>query len=100
MIGTAENHNQLPKRFALEQNYPNPFNPSTDIKFQLPIQSYVTIKVYDLLGKEIVALMNNEKKDAGYYDVKFDASNLASGLYFYKIEAGTFTDTKKMVLVK
>jgi len=85
--------------FALNQNYPNPFNPTTTIKFQIPKQAFVTIKVYDILGKLVETLVN-ENKDAGYYDINFDASNLASGLYIYKIEAGTFNDTKKMILIK
>jgi hypothetical protein len=98
--GVNNHNNELPKMFALGQNYPNPFNPATIIKYQLPIQSYVTIRVYDILGKEVATLVNNEKKSGGYYEVQFDGSNLASGMYFYKIEAGTFSDTKKMILVK
>jgi carboxypeptidase T len=99
LVGINKNNNQIPKRFGIEQNYPNPFNPSTNIKYQLPIQEYVTIKVYDILGKEVLTLMNG-KKDAGYYEVKFDASNIASGMYFYKIVAGSFIETKKMVVIK
>jgi carboxypeptidase T len=98
--GVGNHNNEFPKMFALGQNYPNPFNPVTIIKYQLPIQSYVTIRVYDILGKEIATLVNNERKSGGYYEVKFDGSNLASGMYFYKIEAGTFSDTKKMILIK
>jgi carboxypeptidase T len=98
--GVSNHNNEFPKMFALGQNYPNPFNPVTVIKYQLPIQSYVTIRVYDILGKEIATLVNNERKSGGYYEVKFDGSNLASGMYFYKIEAGTFSDTKKMILIK
>jgi hypothetical protein len=93
------NNNTLPAAFSLEQNFPNPFNPETVIKFQLPKDSHVKLTVYDILGKNIATLVN-EKKSAGYYDVQFNSSGLASGMYFYKIEAGSFTDVKKMVLIK
>ncbi len=99
LTGVNQTHSGTPVTFALNQNYPNPFNPSTTIKFQLPKQAYVTIKVYDILGR-LVATLVNENKEAGFYNVNFDASNLASGLYIYKIEAGDFTDTKKMMLIK
>ncbi len=98
IIGIPPN-NPVPEKFSLSQNYPNPFNPATSIKFQLPKQEFVSLKVYDLLGK-LVATLINEYKNAGYYEVKFDASNFASGLYIYRIEAGVFTDTKKMVALK
>ena len=88
-----------PSKFALSQNYPNPFNPSTSINYELPITNYVLLKVYDLTGREVMQLVN-EIKPAGYYTVKFDASNLSSGMYFYKIQAGDFSSVKKMVLVK
>ncbi len=97
-VGVLGNTN-TPKTFALEQNYPNPFNPVTSIKYQLPRAEKVSIKVFDILGKKVANLVN-ENKEPGYYEVSFDASNLASGLYFYRIEAGSFTDTKKMILVK
>jgi hypothetical protein len=97
-IGVSGN-TELPKRFALEQNYPNPFNPNTNIKFQLPKKEFVTIKVFDVMGREVATLVN-ETKEAGYYSIEFNASNLASGMYIYKIEAGNFIDTKKMVLIK
>jgi flagellar hook assembly protein FlgD len=93
------NSNQIPKTFALEQNYPNPFNPGTNIKFQLPKSEFVTVTIFDMLGKKVATLVN-EQKEAGYYDIKFDGTNYASGMYFYKIEAGNFTDTKKMILIK
>ncbi len=99
LVGIHNSGNGTPKVFALGQNYPNPFNPSTNIKFQLPKQAFVSIKVYDLLGRLVTTLVN-ENKDAGFYDVNFDASKLASGLYIYKIEAGEYTDTKKMMLIK
>jgi len=98
-VGISGNESGLPNRFALQQNYPNPFNPATVIKYQLPKQEYVSIKVFDILGKEVASLVN-ENKAAGYYEVEFDGSNFASGLYFYRIEAGDFKDTKKMMLVK
>jgi hypothetical protein len=104
-VGISGN-NELPNVFALMQNYPNPFNPSTLIKYQLPNKSLVTIKVFDILGKQVAELIN-ETKDAGYHQVNFDASNLASGLYFYRISVRqdgsstvSFEDTKKMMLVK
>ena len=85
--------------YSLEQNYPNPFNPSTTIKYQIPELSFVTIKVYDVLGNEITTLVN-EEKPAGNFEVEFNASNLTSGIYFYRIQAGDFVETKKMVLMK
>ncbi len=89
----------VPASFALEQNYPNPFNPSTFISYQLPTGSRVTLKVYNILGKEVATLVN-ESKEAGVYKVLFDASQLSSGVYFYKLDAGTFSQTRKLLLVK
>ena len=88
----------LPRSFKLYQNYPNPFNPTTSIKYDMPKDGFVGIKVYDILGKEVFNL--NEFKKAGSYEVNFDGSNFASGMYFYSVEAGSFKDTKKMVLLK
>jgi hypothetical protein len=85
--------------YALDQNYPNPFNPSTTIKFQLPKDGFVTLKVYDILGKEITTLINEEKSQ-GKYEVNFNASSLSSGVYIYKIQAGDFTASKKLILLK
>lgn len=96
---TAVNNNEIPARFTLWQNYPNPFNPATNIKYQIPKESLVKITIYDVLGKNVATLVN-EKKNAGSYEIEFNASNLASGLYFYKIEAGEFSDVKKMMLIK
>ena len=90
---------KLPSSFALNQNYPNPFNPGTIISYQLQYSSNVQIKVYDLLGREICSLVN-EYKPAGSYTVKFNAGNLPSGMYLYRISAGTFSQTRKMLLVK
>ncbi|MFA7287511.1 MAG: GLUG motif-containing protein [Melioribacteraceae bacterium] len=89
----------LPTEFALMQNYPNPFNPSTTIKYELPTNSLVTIKVYDIIGKEIATLIN-ANKTAGAHEVKFDGSSLSSGIYIYKIQAGNYLQTKKMILMK
>lgn len=99
LTGISNNNTGVPQVFALEQNYPNPFNPSTSIKYQIPKQAIVSIKVFDILGREVATLVN-EKKDAGFYEVNFDASNFASGMYFYKITAGEFVSTKKMALIK
>jgi carboxypeptidase T len=98
LSGITQN-NGIPKTFALEQNYPNPFNPTTVIKYQLPKSELVTIKIYDVLGRQVASLIN-EKKDAGYYEITFDASSLSSGVYFYKIEAGDFVESKKMMVLK
>ena len=87
------------KQFGLEQNYPNPFNPVTMINYQLPMNSTVTLKVYDAIGREVATLVN-EVKEAGTYSVTFDGSKLSSGLYFYTIKAGNFIATKKLTLMK
>jgi len=91
---------EIPKIYSLLQNYPNPFNPVTNIKFGLPKTSVVSLKVFDILGREIANLVNNESLQAGSYLFDFDASNLPSGIYYYKLSAGEFSDVKKMVLVK
>jgi hypothetical protein len=93
------NNNTIPERFSLEQNYPNPFNPVTQINYALATESIVKLTVFDLLGKQVASIVNT-KQPAGRYQVEFDGSNLASGMYIYKIEAGSFTDVKKMMLVK
>jgi hypothetical protein len=89
----------IPEDYLLYQNYPNPFNPVTKISYSIPKASFVTLKVYNVLGKEVTRLVN-ESKEAGYYDLNFDATNLGSGIYFYKIEAGSFIQTKRMLLIK
>ncbi|MEN8192064.1 MAG: T9SS type A sorting domain-containing protein, partial [Bacteroidota bacterium] len=89
----------LPKEFSLGQNYPNPFNPSTKIKYSIPNRTQVTLKVFDVLGSEIITLVNKEQT-AGYYAIEFDASNLTSGIYFYRVQAGQFVETKKMILLR
>jgi hypothetical protein len=89
----------VPIEFNLAQNYPNPFNPSTTIKFELPRASRVALTVYDVLGRQVSVLVN-ERRNAGVYEVKFDGSELASGVYFYRIQAGDYVATKKLVLMK
>ncbi|MCX6164851.1 MAG: T9SS type A sorting domain-containing protein [Ignavibacteriae bacterium] len=93
-IGTAS-----PNKYELFQNYPNPFNPVTNINFQIPQTGFVTMKVYDALGKEVQTLIEQELK-SGFYETKFNAENLSSGIYFYKLATDKFTDVKKMVVVK
>jgi hypothetical protein len=88
-----------PMEFSLEQNYPNPFNPTTVISYQLPVISNVKLSVYDVLGKEVTTLVN-EQKPAGNYTVQWNAAGLPSGIYFYKLQAGTYTATKKLVVIK
>jgi len=90
----------IPDVFALEQNYPNPFNPSTQISFALPSAQKVTLKVFDLSGKEIATLLDNEPKAAGTYELTFDAKNLPSGVYLYKLRAGEYFATRKMILLR
>ncbi|MBX7045476.1 MAG: T9SS type A sorting domain-containing protein [Ignavibacteria bacterium] len=90
----------LPNSFVLKQNYPNPFNPVTKIEFALPLNSNVSLKIFDMTGREVARLINNEFRNSGSYSVEFNASNLSSGVYFYKIEAGSYTGIKKMMLVK
>ena len=91
--------NQIPKNYELAQNYPNPFNPVTKISFALPTQGFVSLKIYDITGREIKTLVN-EIKQAGYYTVNFNSSNLSSGVYFYRIQSGDFVQTKRMVILK
>ena len=94
-----EKLDELPTVFALAQNYPNPFNPETSIRFSVPQESFVTVKVFNTLGEEVMTLVN-EAKTAGTYNVSFNAKNLTSGIYFYSIKANDFTSTKKMILMK
>jgi len=127
-VGVERINNELPANFVLEQNYPNPFNPSTTIKYTLPFvepayrqgrrkSSFaqttdevsrsqsgdwlynVTLKVYDILGREVSTLVDKEQKP-GNYEVKFNANNLGSGIYFYKLKASNFVESKKMILLK
>jgi len=88
-----------PKEFKLEQNYPNPFNPATSIRYQVSSISSVSLKVYDILGSEVATLVNEEQQP-GYYEVQFDASKFASGVYVYRLSAGSYVSVKKMMMVK
>jgi len=90
--------NSLPMEFSI-RNYPNPFNPVTNIVYNLPKDEFVKIKIYDALGKEIMTIVN-EFKEAGKYNVSFNGVNFSSGIYYYRIEAGSFIQTKKMLLIK
>ena len=94
-----DNKDIISDKYILMQNYPNPFNPSTTIRYSIPKESFVTIKVYDIIGREIATLVN-ERKAAGNYSVKFNAGNFPSGVYIYRIQSGGFTDTKKFILLK
>ncbi|MFZ4589996.1 MAG: T9SS type A sorting domain-containing protein [Ignavibacteria bacterium] len=99
VTSTSNNGNTIPQTYSLSQNYPNPFNPVTKINYALPKSGLVTLKIYDVLGREVVNLVN-ENKAAGSYSVDFNASNLTSGVYFYRIEVNGYIDTKKMTLIK
>ena len=99
MTSTQSSMNQLPVAFKLHQNYPNPFNPSTTITYELPKASQVSLTVYDVLGREVSVLVN-ERRKAGVYEVKFDGSNLASGVYFYRMQAGDFVQSKRLLLLR
>jgi len=105
VVGIKNENNDIPSEFSLSQNYPNPFNPETVISYQLAVGSFVTLKVYDVLGNEIATLVN-EEKPAGKYQVNFNAQRttnnkqLASGVYFYRLQAGNFVQTKKFILMK
>lgn len=99
-VGIQQTNTEVPQVYSLQQNYPNPFNPVTNIKFGLPKGSFVTLKIYDMLGKEVASLINNMNMAAGNYTYDFNAINVPSGIYFYKLSAGEFSDVKKMTLVK
>jgi carboxypeptidase T len=92
-------NNTIPVKFSLEQNYPNPFNPTTQINYSIAKEGLVKISIYDILGREVKTLVN-EVKTPGFYAVDFDGTNLSSGMYFYRMESGSFVDTKKMTLIK
>jgi hypothetical protein len=99
VVSDIKGRHELPKEFNLSQNYPNPFNPVTTINYQLPKDGQVTLKVYDILGREVKTLVN-EFKQAGYYKAAFSASNLASGIYIYEIRVNEFRAVKKLTLLK
>jgi len=106
LVTSIDHGNISPSAFSLSQNYPNPFNPSTKIKFTIPFVtlsgvegSSTTLKIYDVLGNEVATLIN-EEKPAGGYEVEFDATGITSGIYFYQLIAGSFVQSKKMLLMK
>ncbi|MDR3611140.1 MAG: S8 family serine peptidase [Ignavibacteriaceae bacterium] len=99
LTSVQDNINPVPYTFELSQNYPNPFNPSTTIRYSIPSKSQVILRIYDMLGREVRTLLN-EAKEAGNYSINFYAGNLPSGVYLYKLSAGNFTSTKKLVLIK
>jgi len=98
-INIAEEENGIIKVFALNSNYPNPFNPTTQIGYQLPKNSFVNLVVYNTVGQEVANLVN-QHQSSGQYTVKFNAANLPSGVYIYKLQAGDFSSTKKMLLLQ
>jgi uncharacterized delta-60 repeat protein len=98
-VGVQNVNSEIPERFSLEQNYPNPFNPVTNIGLRIADFGFVSLKVYDISGKEVAVLVN-EEMNAGVYNVSFEAANLASGTYFYRLEVNGFSDVKKMIVVK
>jgi hypothetical protein len=99
ILGVKENENIIPKEYSLNQNYPNPFNPVTKISFSVPKKDFVTLKIYDILGREIITLVN-EIKSPGNYIVDFNAEHLSSGVYYYRLSTDNYSDTKKMMLIK
>jgi len=96
---SVQENNQLPNKFNLSQNYPNPFNPTTTISFNLPSKSYVSLKIFDALGREISVLVS-EEMTAGTYSKQWNATSLPSGMYFYRLQAGNYSETRKLVLLK
>jgi glucuronoarabinoxylan endo-1,4-beta-xylanase len=98
-INRKEQKGTLPYKFSLEQNYPNPFNPLTIIPYQIAMSSKVKISVYDILGRE-VAILVNERQSAGRYRIEFEANNLASGIYVYKLSTDSFEQSRKMLLLR
>ena len=98
-VSAVKDRKELPEKFALSQNYPNPFNPGTTISYSVPSQSRVTLRIFDVLGREVSILINKEQP-AGNYNVDFNGSELTSGVYFYRLYAGAFVETKKMVFMK
>jgi hypothetical protein len=99
ILGLNEIHQNIPLIYSLSQNYPNPFNPTTNIEFSIPKSEFVTLKIYNVLGKEVATLVS-EKLAAGKYDYEWNAGSLASGVYLYKIQAGNYVRAKKMILLR
>ena len=98
-VGVQPVSNNTPDNFVLEQNYPNPFNPTTTIKYSIPEASFVTLKIFDAVGNEVQTVVN-ENQSAGNYLKYIDMTSFSSGIYFYSIKAGNFTETKKMIMIK
>ena len=98
-VTSVKSTEELPTRYSLHQNYPNPFNPTTTISYQLPMQNHVTLKVFDMLGREVATLVNGVE-EPGYKSINFNANRLSSGMYFYRLQAGNYIETKKLVLLK
>ena len=96
---SVDDEKLMADKFELLQNFPNPFNPSTKIEYRISDRSFVSLKVYNILGDEVATLVNEEKQ-TGVYNVNFDASGLSSGMYLYKLQAGSFLETKKMILLR
>lgn len=96
---TSNIKSQTPTTFALEQNYPNPFNPTTELSFVIGHVSFVNLRIFDMLGREVATVVNKEMEPGGY-TVQWDASNQRSGIYFYRLTAGKFSDTKKMLVIR
>jgi hypothetical protein len=89
----------IPRAYLLDQNFPNPFNPSTMIRYALPHRSHVTLAVYNTLGQQVAQLVNSDI-EPGYHEIQFNATKLASGLYFYRIQAGSYVETKRLMLLR
>ena len=99
LVSVESFSNEIPTDYSLDQNYPNPFNPTTTIKYSIPEKSNVILKIYDILGSKVETLIN-EEKPAGTYELNWNAANLSSGVYLYRLQAGSFVETKKMILMK
>jgi hypothetical protein len=99
ITGINNTNGEIPKNYSLSQNYPNPFNPVTNINFSIPKSGFVSLKIYDMIGREAAVLVNGELT-AGNYTFGWNAENTASGIYFYTLSSGGFTETKKMMLIK
>jgi len=99
IVGVSNQPEIIPGSFTIEQNYPNPFNPTTTIKYELPKAAHVILTVFDILGREVSVLVN-DRRSAGVYEIKFDGSNLASGVYFYRLQAEDFIQSKRLLILK
>ncbi len=99
IVGLHQISSEIPNQYSLSQNYPNPFNPATNIKFQIPSSGFVNLKIYDALGREISILVN-ENLNPGTYEINWDALQYPSGVYYYKLVVGSYSETKKMILIK